>query len=84
MDIRAAQKEGWSHFVSSTLFNNRGGSDGYFAYYKEVKTPGINQIFIYQPPYPVTLRTSSGDRNQKQMFNYCSDNYDKHYGIEWD
>ncbi|MDJ0765591.1 MAG: hypothetical protein QNJ97_21595 [Myxococcota bacterium] len=85
--VRAAESEGWGHFISTAAYNHRSGDSGIFGYYKHMKVPMGPFIVEWQNPIRVVTANSSGPRYQRHMETYCytsGQSAEKHYGVEWD
>jgi hypothetical protein len=73
--IGAAQGEGFSHFVATTLFNNR-ETNGYFGYYKTARLDNSNSE---APVYWVDVTA-----NKQHLHNFCAPSGWTGVGTEWD
>ncbi len=47
--IGASQSEGWAHFIATTAFNDQADGDGYFLYYKGIRTSIFPENIFYPP-----------------------------------
>lgn len=75
--IRDAENEGWAHFFSTAVFNNRTSANGWFGYYKDIN-------YAY-PESDCTTQPCEIDvtDDRKWMETYCSTGSDD-MGVEWD
>ncbi len=75
--IRAGESEGWAHYFSTVVFNNRSSQDGWFGYYKDINyaAPATD---CTSPPCPIDVTD-----DKTWMEDQCSDGYADR-GVEWD
>jgi hypothetical protein len=75
--IRAAENEGWAHFFSSAVFNNRTAANGWFGYYKEIND-NDGEYDCEDLPCPIDVTN-----DVRWMEHECSTGY-TYRGVEWD
>lgn len=81
--IRAAESEGWAHFVAAEFFNARDDGNGYFGSYRDVTEPnpypdGGGTTF-HDAPWSVNLNT-----HKRWMEQVCDGTSMANHGVEWD
>jgi hypothetical protein len=76
--IRAAQNEGFAHFIATVLNNDRNENSAYFGYYKYLLRSGSEGDTPTSPPVKIRV-----DTREKWMETHC-DPGNQDQGTEWD